>query len=115
MHTSRPMPKLVSVSAARRSSNSFGIETVVALKMMLPHALAIATITNTRASSARGTRAGAAGFAAARATSKPRLAARKPNPIATHAAPGTKNAQRQPARSASAPARSAANASPVLP
>ena len=108
------MPRLVSASALSRSSKTFGIETVVALKIRPPHAVATATTTNTRASSARGIRASVF-FGATFRSSMPRLAHTNPKPAAMHSTPGTKNATRQPARSASAPVSSAANASPALP
>ena len=108
------MPKLVWVSARRRSSNTFGIDTVVELKMMPPQAVAISRMAKMRAimrvSTCRPMVLETFFTGPGSGTSR-----RKPMPAAMQMTPGTKNAARQPTKSTSAPVMSAAVARPRLP
>ena len=108
------MPKLVCVRLARRSSNTLGIATVVELKITPPHAVAISRIANTRAMVARSMcRPMVFDFFCTGPGSG--TSARKAMPAKKQNGPGMKKAARQPQRSMSAPATSAAAARPRLP
>ncbi len=108
------MPKVESVRAERRSSNTLGMEMVVALKITPPQAVATVRTANTRARSARESLAGPL-LRAGACPCASRANSTNATPTPRAIAPGTMNAARQPTVSASAPAISAENATPTLP
>ena len=109
------MPSVVSTSPVSFSSKILGIATVVALKMMPPHSVVTSSMENTRASSAREKTCLGPPVAAFAASLTSGTAEANPMPIAIETIPGKMKAARQLTQYASAPAISAAKATPKLP
>src|SRR5258705_274447 len=108
------MPKLVCVSAASRSSNTFGIAMVVELKMMPPQAVATSMIARMR-DIMRVSTCRPIVFELRFTLPGSSTREEKQIPARTQITPGTQNAARQPKLSTSAPVSKAAEARPRLP